>query len=92
MVDGPVPQHRFTRTGRVVDATGAPVPHAFVVVVAGTVAMPEIALESDDSGRFTIRLPAGHFTLRAHADAEVGEAEVDGAGDTEVVVVVGSAG
>lgn len=91
MVDGPAHRSRHPRTGRVVDAAGAPIPHAFVVVVAGDVAMPEIALECDESGRFAIRLPAGHFTLRAHGDAEVGDAEVEGADDAEIVVVVGSA-
>ncbi len=46
--------------GRVVDAHGDPVPDALVVIVAGTVPMPEIALQADDlfriDGRATLRL------------------------------------
>lgn len=91
MVDGRVPEPRPARVGRVVDAGGAPKPHALIVIVASSVPMPEIALQCDASGRFPIRLPAGHFTLRAHAGDEIGEAEVDGDDDGEFAIVVGPA-
>lgn len=66
----------FELVGRVVDADGAPVPEAVVVIVAGSVPMPEIALLCDDDGRFSLRLPEGVFTLRAHGQGRTGEAEV----------------
>ncbi len=75
--------------GRVVDARGAPVPDALVTVVAGTVPFPEIALLVDAEGRFTLRLPDGRFTLRAHSGAGSGDAEVERPGDAEVVIAVG---
>ena len=73
-----------------VDADGGPVPDATVAIVAGSVPTPEIALLADDEGRFSLRLPPGVFTLRAHGPPGAGEAEVKSppaAGD--VVIVVG---
>ena len=60
------------RFGRVVDAGGAPIPNAPIVIVAGSVPMPEIALLSDQDGRFSLRLPPGTFRLRAHGPAGTG--------------------
>ena len=74
--------------GQVVDARGAPAPDALVTIVAGTVPMPEIALLVDAEGRFALRLPDGRFTLRAHAAAGAGEAEVERPRDAEVVITV----
>ena len=74
--------------GQVVDARGAPAPDALVTIVAGTVPMPEIALLVDAEGRFALRLPDGRFTLRAHAAAGTGEAEVEQPGDRAVVITV----
>lgn len=62
--------------GQVVDADGHPVPDARLVIVAGTVPVPEIALLSDADGRFSLRLPPGVFTLRAHGPAGTGALEV----------------
>lgn len=65
--------------GRVLDSTGAPVKGALIVIVSGTVPMPEIALVSDENGEFSLRLPPGKFRLRAQgAGGKVGEAEVSG--------------
>jgi hypothetical protein len=80
------------RFGRVVDASGAPVPQAHIVIVAGSVPMPEIALLTDDAGRFSLRLPPGVFTLRAHGPAGTGEAEIEvdgGQTEHEVVIAIG---
>jgi hypothetical protein len=78
------------RSGRVVDARGAPVPHAHIVIETASVPMPEIALLSDDSGRFSLRLPPGVFTLRAHGSAGTGQARVAGGpDDDEIVIVIG---
>jgi Carboxypeptidase regulatory-like domain len=74
--------------GQVVDARGAPVPDALVSIVAGTVPMPEIALLVDAEGRFALRLPDGRFTLRAHAAAGTGDAEVERPRDRDVVIAV----
>lgn len=52
--------------------------------------MPEIALLSDDAGRFSLRLPPGIFTLRAHGPAGTGQAEVEGASADEEIVIVTS--
>ena len=75
------------RFGRVVDASGAPVPHAHIVIVAGSVPMPEIALLSDEAGHFSVRLPQGVFTLRAHGPSGTGEVEVEPA-DDEIVIAL----
>ena len=74
-----------------VDAGGTPVPNAHIVIVAASVPMPEIALLSDEQGRFSLRLPRGSFTLRAHGPAGTGEAqvEVDGGQSGEIVIAIG---
>ncbi|MBL7255720.1 carboxypeptidase regulatory-like domain-containing protein [Paractinoplanes lichenicola] len=77
-------------TGRVVDNGGAPVADAAVVVVAGSVPIPELALLSGPDGRFTLRLPPGRFTLRAHGDPGRGETTVDTTAlGAEIVIRVG---
>ena len=81
-MSGPLERH-----GRVLDAGGTPVPEALIVIVASTVPMPEIALLSDDEGRFVLRLPPGHFTLRAHGSGAVGDAEAEGAPNTDEIVI-----
>ena len=55
-----------TIAGVVVDASGRPVPDATVTVVESTSPVPELALLTDDAGRFSLRLPSGRFTLEAH--------------------------
>jgi hypothetical protein len=75
--------------GQVVDAHGAPVPDALITIVAGTVSLPEIALMADAEGRFTLRLPDGRFTLRAHGSAGTGDAEVERPRDATVVIAIG---
>ena len=55
----------------VVDASGRPVPEASVTIVAGTVAMPEIALLSDASGVVQLTLPRGRFILQADGPDEM---------------------
>jgi hypothetical protein len=80
----------FELVGRVVDTDGAPVPEAVVVIVAGSVPMPEIALLCDGDGRFTLRLPSGAFTLRAHGPGGTGEAEVRSPPSGDVRIVVGA--
>jgi hypothetical protein len=79
----------FELVGRVVGTDGAPVPEAVVVIVAGSVPMPEIALLCDTDGRFSLRLPEGAFTLRAHGSGRTGEAEVQSppsGGETRIVL------
>lgn len=52
--------------------------------------MPEIALLSDEAGRFSVRLPPGAFTFRAHGPPGSGEAEVPaGPADQEIVITIG---
>lgn len=75
--------------GRVVDGDGDPVPDALVAIVAGSVPMPEIALLCGGDGRFSVRLPPGRFTLRAHGAPGTGEAEVESPTAGEVRIVVG---
>ena len=78
------------RAGRVVDANGAPVPRARIVIIAGSVPMPEIAMQSDDDGRFSLWLPRGVFTLRAHGPTGTGEVEVENNSvDSEIVITIG---
>jgi hypothetical protein len=76
--------------GRVVAADGTPVPLAAVVIVRGTVPMPEIALLADSGGRFALRLPPGVFTLRAHGPDASGEASIDArTPGSEIVIMLG---
>lgn len=95
MAGGPTAEGLVERKGRVVDASGAPVPNALVTIVESTVPMPEIALMCDADGRLSLRLPAGRFRLRAHGAGGAGDAEVevDGApaADDEFVIVIGAA-
>jgi hypothetical protein len=89
MAGGPTAEGQVEREVRVVDARGAPVPNALVTIVESTVPMPEIALMADAGGRFSLRLPAGRFTLRAHGGGGSGDAAVEGApADDEIVIVV----
>ena len=61
-----------------------------MTIVESTVPMPEIALLCDARGRFSLRLPPGRFTLRAHGGGSSGEAEVEGApSQDEIVIVIG---
>lgn len=77
------------RFGRVVDAGGTAVPYAHIVIVASSVPMPEIALLSDEAGRFLLRLPPGVFTLRAHGPGGTGEVDLDDtAGGSEIVITI----
>jgi protocatechuate 3,4-dioxygenase beta subunit len=90
MAAGPTADGPVERSGRVVDASGAPVPGALVTIVESTVPMPEIALQCDDDGRFSLRLPAGRFTFRAHGAGGSGDARVEGApADDEIAIVIG---
>ena len=64
--------------GLVVDAADRPAAQATIVVVEGTVPVPEIALLADDHGRFALKLPQGRFTLEAQGDAgAIGRATID---------------
>lgn len=75
--------------GRVVDADGASVPGAQIAIVLSSVPMPEIALVSDANGSFSLRLPAGRFTLRAHGPGgATGEVEVEGAPNADGIVIM----
>ena len=77
------------RTGRVVDAAGHAVAEAFVSVVSGTAAFPEIALVTELDGSFRVRLPAGRFRLRADtADGRTGEADFSSESGGEILIRV----
>jgi len=55
--------------GEVVDASGRPVPNARVMVLTGPGSFPDIALLTDDEGRFTLGLPGrGGYELGVQAD------------------------
>ena len=78
------------RHGQVIDADGAPVAGARIVIPLSSAPMPEIAFVSDAQGRFALRLPEGRFTLRAHGpnglSGEV-EIQVGGAARAEAIVI-----
>lgn len=70
--------------GRVVDAAGNPVAGALVAEASG---VPEIALVTDDDGRFSPQLPAGRYRFKALAPSGASaEAEWDSERDAEVVL------
>jgi hypothetical protein len=87
MAGGPTADGPVERAGRVVDASGAPVPDAIVSIVESSVPMPEIALLCDAGGRFSLRLPPGRFTLRAHGGGGSGDTEVEGAPARDDIVI-----
>ncbi|WP_426175956.1 carboxypeptidase regulatory-like domain-containing protein [Massilia sp. TWR1-2-2] len=65
--------------GRVIHAsTGAPVADATIAVIAGPGAYPDIAVMTDDDGRFALGdMAAGNWRLGARsASGETGEASV----------------
>jgi len=69
---------RIEVRGRVTNVQGMAVSGAIIVIVAGSVPVPEVALLADTEGRFSLRLPRGRFTLAAHDPAGgTGEAEVE---------------
>jgi hypothetical protein len=76
--------------GRVCWDDRTPIPDALVAVTSGTAPTPEIAIRTDNHGRFRIALPAGRFRLQARApggatgqiDLEIGDEE----GQIEIVV------
>lgn len=75
--------------GRVVDADGRPVPQAFVMVVDGPVPVPEIALVTDDRGRFALTLPPGRWIVQARDEHRVGNAHMAvAAPETAVIIVI----
>jgi hypothetical protein len=59
-----------------------------VAVEWGTAPTPEIAVETEEEGRFTIALPVeGQYRLRATApDGETGSREIEGGGQDEIVI------
>ncbi len=63
--------------GRVVNADGRPVPEAIVMIPAGSVPVPEIALIADANGGFVVRLPPGRFLFRAVSPEGSGEIQLD---------------
>jgi len=76
------------RSGTVLDAERSPVQGALVAVEWGTAPTPEIAIETEGDGRFSIALPAeGRYRLRATAlDGTTGLREIEGAGLGEIVI------
>jgi hypothetical protein len=78
------------RRGTVVDDQRTPVAGALVAVEWGTAPTPEIAIETERGGGFSIALPVeGRYRLRATAPGgESGSKEIDGAGTEEIVIVI----
>jgi len=59
--------------GQVVGRDGKPVAHAFIAIVDGPVAVPEIAPIADGDGRFSFTLLPGEWQVQARGDVGVGE-------------------
>jgi hypothetical protein len=77
---------RVVRRGRVVDRDGRPIAGAYVSVVWGTEAMPDIARRTDPEGRFQVGLPPGRFRLEAVAGDASARVEVDGGEGPDIVI------
>jgi hypothetical protein len=77
---------RVLRRGRVVDTDGRPVPGAYVSIVWGTEAMPDIARRTDAWGRFQVGLPRGRFRLEAVGGQAAAQIEVDGGEGPDIVI------
>lgn len=70
--------------GRVVDSTGKPVAGALVSEASG---VPEIALVTDEDGRFSPRLRPGRYRFKAVAPSgATAEADWDSEHDVDVVL------
>lgn len=76
------------RTGRVIDREQEPVTGALVAVEWGTAPTPEIAIETDEEGRFRIVLPEGRFRIGAHGpDDSAGTFETEGDAEDEEILI-----
>jgi hypothetical protein len=65
-----------------VDEGGRALSGALLTVVRSSVPFPEVAFVADESGCATLHLPAGEFTVRAHAgDGLTGELSVSSRGE-----------
>lgn len=78
----------FSRSGVVLNADGEPVPRAFITIKQASVRMPDLAVMTDDNGRFEMRLPMGTFTLRAHHSGRQGEISFSNPDATAIKIVV----
>jgi len=79
------------RNGIVVDAGGRPVRGALVSVAWGTGPTPEVAVETDEEGRFRLHLPEGRYRLAAHtAGGAAGETETRGEAEEEIRIRLAS--
>lgn len=72
----------------IVDRNGQPVPGAYVVITNGPEPVPEIALVTDEGGRFAVALPPGRWTVQAHGEAGVGEADIDLPGTGPLAIAI----
>ena len=71
------------------DRRGRALGSAAVVIVGSSVAVPEIAILTDEAGGFTMRLPSGRYVLRAHGPDGSGEVEAVLPGSEDVRIHVG---
>ncbi len=77
------------RSGVVVNGGGRPIAGALVSVAWGTGPAPEIAVETDDQGRFRLHLPEGSYRMAAHTAAGAsGECETEGEAHEEMLIRV----
>jgi hypothetical protein len=72
----------------VIDADGSPVAGARVMITASSIPVPEIALLTNDDGRFSIRLPSGQYTFQAYGSGgAMGQTDLQATPDLDEFVI-----
>ena len=69
------------------DGKGSPVSGVLISVESGTAPYPDVAISSNDEGKFSVYLPSGRFRLGAYSqDGSYGTVELDSTVNPHLVI------